>query len=131
MNNGFGSNHVLGYITCIVTTVFLCLINSVVTAKKNQEQYFSGVGSQNQNSRSGRAIQNIMYMERTFMVHCSLHRTDNGADDISLWSFAANHVVWLQNLLPNYCPVITLLEFITSNKNNNRDLSRSHVYDGP
>ena len=63
----------------------LCLINSVVTAKKNQEQYFSGVGSQNQNSRSGRAIQNIMYMARTFMVHSDLNCKDNGADDISIW----------------------------------------------
>ena len=98
---------------------------------KHQDRSLSGVGSHHKNARAERAIQTITYMARTFMGHSSLHLTDNGADDISLWSFAANHVVWLQNLLPNYCPVITLLEFITSNKNDNRDLSRSHVWGCP
>ena len=52
-----------------------------------QSQSFSGVGAQHQNSKAERAIQTIMYMARTFMVHSSLHWTDMGADDISLWLF--------------------------------------------
>jgi transposase InsO family protein len=42
-------------------------------SEKKQSQSFSGVGAQHQNSKAERAIQTIMYMARTFMVHSSLH----------------------------------------------------------
>ena len=45
-------------------------------SEKKQLQSFSGVGAQHQNSKAERAIQTIMYMTRTFMVHSSLHWTD-------------------------------------------------------
>ena len=64
---------------------------------KRQSQSFSGVGAQHQNARAERAIQTIMYMARTFMVHASLHWTESGSDDISLWSFAVKHSVWVYN----------------------------------
>ena len=50
--------------------------------KKNQGQYFSRIVSQHQNARSERAIQNIMYMERNFMVQYSLICKNHGVDDI-------------------------------------------------
>ncbi len=62
-------------------------------SKKKQSQSFLGVGAQHQNSKAEQAIQTIMYMARTFLVHPSLHRADMGADDISLWPFAVKHVV--------------------------------------
>ena len=40
---------------------------------KHQSQSFSGVGAKHQNSLAERAIQTIIYMARTFMVHVSLH----------------------------------------------------------
>ncbi len=43
---------------------------------------------QNQNARAVQAIQCIMYMARTFMVHASLHWTEPNLDDIYLCSFA-------------------------------------------
>ena len=61
------------------------------------------------------------------MVHSSLNWTDHGAYDISLWSFAVNHDVWLHNRLPNYRSGVTPLELITSNKADHHNLSRSHV----
>jgi hypothetical protein len=51
---------------------------------KMQSQSFLGVGAQHQNSIAEQAIQTIMYMARTFMVHSSLHWMDMGADNISL-----------------------------------------------
>jgi len=57
-------------------------------SKKKQLQSLLGVGVQHQNSKAERAIQTIMYMACIFMVHLSLHWTDMGADDISLWLFA-------------------------------------------
>jgi hypothetical protein len=52
---------------------------------KGQFQSFSGIGEQHQNAWAKRAIQTIMYMACCFMVHSSLHWTDQGSDDISLW----------------------------------------------
>ena len=37
--------------------------------EKNQKQSFSGVGAQHQNAKAERAIQTIMWMARTFMLH--------------------------------------------------------------
>ncbi len=41
--------------------------------EKKQSQSFLGVGVQHQISKAERAIQTIMYMARTFLVHSSLH----------------------------------------------------------
>ncbi len=75
-----------------------------------QSQSFLGVGAQHQDSKAERAIQTIMYMACTFMVHSSLHWTDMGADDISLWPFAVKHTVWIYNHVPNRESGITPLE---------------------
>jgi transposase InsO family protein len=80
---------------------------------KRQSQSFSGVGAQHQNARAERAIQTIMYMARTFMVHASLHWTESGSDDISLWSFAVKHSVWVYNRVPNVRSGLTPLELVT------------------
>ena len=56
--------------------------------EKLKTQSFSGVGSQHQNAQSERAIQNIMYMACTLIVHDSLYWSDRGSDDIYLWSFS-------------------------------------------
>eukprot|EP00804_Cyclotella_cryptica_P010026 CCRYP_015430-RA/>CCRYP_015430-RA protein AED:0.21 eAED:0.58 QI:0/-1/0/1/-1/0/1/0/97 len=42
-----------------------------------------------------RAIQTIIYMAGTFMVHVSLHWIELGLDDFSLWDL-------LSNMLPGY-----------------------------
>jgi hypothetical protein len=44
--------------------------------EKQQSQSFSGIGAQHQNARAECAIQTIMYMVQTFMVHASLHWTE-------------------------------------------------------
>ncbi len=69
--------------------------------EKQQSQLFSGVGAQHQNAHAECAIQTIMYMVQTFMVHTSLHWTERGSDDLSLWSFAVKHSVWVYNHVPN------------------------------
>jgi len=71
-------------------------------SKKRQLQSFSGVGAQHQSSKAEWAIQTIMYMACTFLVHLCLNWTDMGADDISLWPFALKHAVWFYNRVPNY-----------------------------
>ena len=72
-----------------------------------------------------------MYMARSFMVHLSLHWTDRGSDDISLWPFAAKHVVWLYNPVPNRLSGLTPLELLMKSKADHRDLLRTHVWGCP
>ncbi len=55
-----------------------------VCEKTGQSQSFSSVGAQHQNAWTEQAIQTIMYMAQTFMVHSSLHLTERGVDDLSL-----------------------------------------------
>ena len=99
--------------------------------EKGQTQSFSGVGAQHQNARAERAIQTIMYMARTFMVHASLHWSDRGSDDLSLWSFAVKHSVWVYNRVPNVKSGLTPLELITRERSDYRDLLRCHVWGCP
>ena len=65
------------------------------------------------NAPAEQAIQKIMYMARTCMVHASLHWTDRGSDDLSLWSFAVKHSVWIYNRVPNAQSGLTPLELVT------------------
>ena len=62
-------------------------------SEKKQSQSFSVVRAQHQNSKAEQAIETTMYMACNFLVHSSLHWMDMGADDISLWPFAAKHAV--------------------------------------
>jgi hypothetical protein len=89
---------------------------------KGQSQSFSGVGAQHQNARTERAIQTIIYMARTFMVHTYLHWSEYGVDDLSLWSFAVKHAAWLYNRVPNRKSGITPLELLTKNNTDHCDL---------
>ncbi len=100
-------------------------------SKKKQLQSFSGVGVQHQNSKAERAIQTIMYMARTFLVHSSLRLMDMGADDISFWPFAVKHAVWLYNHVPNFESGLTHMELLTKQKADHRDILRSHVWGCP
>ncbi len=99
--------------------------------EKGQSQSFSGVGAQHQNAGAERAIQTIMFMAHSFMVHSSLHWTDRGLDDILLWPFAVKHVVWIYNRVPNRQSGLTLLELLTKSKADHRDLLRAHVWGCP
>jgi hypothetical protein len=72
-----------------------------------------------------------MYMARTFMVHASLHWTERGSDDLSLWSFAVKHSVWVYNHVPNVKSGLTPLELITRKHSDYKDLLHCHVWGCP
>ena len=68
------------------------------------------------------ATQIIIHIAHTFMVHVSLHWTDRGSDDISLWPFAVKHSVWVYNRVLNVCSGLTPLELITRERSDYKDL---------
>ena len=100
-------------------------------AEKNQKQSFSGVGAQHQNAKAERAIQTIMWMARSFMLHVSLHWTERKVDDLALWGFAVKHAAWLYNRIPNRVSGLTPMELLTKEKADHRDLLRTHVWGCP
>ncbi len=95
---------------------------------KNQTQSFSGVGAKHQNAMAEKAIQTIIYMARTCMVHVSPHWSERGVDDLSLWGFAIKHAAWIHNSLPSQTSGLTPLELLTKTKAEHKDLLRSHVW---
>jgi hypothetical protein len=60
--------------------------------EKGQSQSLSGVGAQHQNARAEHAIQTIMFMAHSFMVHVSLHWADRGSDDISFYGLLQSNM---------------------------------------
>jgi len=98
---------------------------------KGQSQSFSAVGAQHQNAMAEQAIQTIMYMARTFLIHVSLHWTDRGVDDLALWSFPVKYAAWLYNRLPNRITGLSPIEIATRTKSNHKDLLRTHVWGCP
>ncbi len=99
--------------------------------EKGQSQSSSGVGVQHQNARAERAIQTIMFMAHSFMVHSSLHWTDQGSDDILLWPFAVKHAVWIYSRVPNRQSGLTPLELLMKSKADHRDLLCAHLWECP
>ena len=89
---------------------------------------FSGVRAQHQNALAEHAIQTIMYMAWSYMVHAPLHWTERESDDILLWPFAIKHVVWLYNCVLNHLSALTPLELLTKTKDDHRDLLHTHLW---
>jgi transposase InsO family protein len=51
--------------------VFTSELFKEACAEEKQTQSFSGVGAQHQNAKAERAIQTVMYMVRSFMIHAA------------------------------------------------------------
>jgi transposase InsO family protein len=64
--------------------VFQAEIFTDACKEAHQTQSFSGVGAQHQNAEAERAIQTVMYMARSFMIHTALNWGEHGSDDIKL-----------------------------------------------
>jgi hypothetical protein len=99
--------------------------------EKRQSQSFSGVSAQHQNARAELAIQTIMYMAQTFLVHAPYHWIERGSDNLSLWTFAVKHLVWVYNCVPNIRLGLTLLKVITRERSDYKDLLCCHVWGCP
>ncbi len=60
-----------------------------------------------------------------------LHWTDCGSDDLSLWSFAVKHSVWIYNCVPNAWSGLTPLELVTKEQSDFKDILHCHVWGCP
>ena len=79
-----------------------------------QIQQFAGVGAHHHNAQAERAIQTIMSMARTMMLHAAIRWPDSA--DAQLWPMCVDHAVYLYNRLPNPETGLSPMEILTGTK---------------
>ena len=70
--------------TLTETMVSLLLMSFMLIVLRNINLRISGNGAHHQNAHTEHAIQIIMYMARTVMLHLSLYWSEYGVDDLAL-----------------------------------------------
>ena len=70
-------------------------------------------------------------MDRTFIVHASLHCSKRVYDNLSLWLFIVKHSFWLYSRLPSKRTGLTPLKLLNNTKPNHQNLLRCHVWGCP
>ena len=69
--------------------------------KEEQSISVSGVGAHHQNPHAEQAIQTVVYIARTMMLHSQICWPTKF--DFKLWPFALEYACWVYNNLPNKC----------------------------
>jgi Reverse transcriptase (RNA-dependent DNA polymerase)/GAG-pre-integrase domain len=75
---------------------------------------FAGVGAHHQNGVAERAIQTIMGMSRTMMLHAAIKWPDTC--DLSLWPMAVDYAVHIYNHVPNPTTGLSPMDLISQTK---------------
>jgi hypothetical protein len=78
---------------------FTCAEYSKKVAASEQALCFAGVGAHHQNDNAERAIQTIMTVAQTMMLHATIHWPD--VADTALWPMSVAHAVFLHNHVPD------------------------------
>ena len=90
---------------------------------------FAGVGAHHHNGNAERAIQTIMSIARTMMLHAAIHWPD--VADTTLWPLAVSHAVYLHNHVPNHSTGIAPVDVFTRTRWEQRRLHDLHVWGCP
>ena len=98
-------------------------------AKFAQTVRRSGSGSHHQNGRAERAIQTIMALARTMMLHAAIHWPT--VSDPTLWPMAVAHAVWLWNHLPHPETGLSPHDIWSRTRWPLRELHNAHVFGCP
>ena len=132
LSSVFGSKCVFRYLTFIVTTVFLCLVNSVWTVTTNIKSNIPLELKHRiimQDHKYKFKLSCIGQEHLWFTLPCIGHIM--GQMTSPYGPFTSSIPFGCIIALPNYRSGITPLELLTSNKADHRDLSRSHVWGCP
>ena len=90
---------------------------------------FAGVGAHHQNGNAERAIQTIMSVARTMMLHAAIHWPD--VADTALWPMAVTHAVFLHNHVPNPTTGLAAGDVFTKSRWEQRKFHDVHVWGCP
>ena len=98
-------------------------------AASEQALRFAGVGAHHQNGNAERAIQTIMSVARTMMLHAAIHWPD--VADTALWPMAVAHAVFLHNHVPNPTTGLAPGDVFTKSRWEQRKFHDVHVWGCP
>ena len=97
---------------------------------QNKQKFsYAGVGAHSQNGIAERAIQTIVYMARTMMIHSSIHWP--GVADTCLWPMAVQAAVYIHNRFPRIDNNLSPYELLTSSRWERQRLMNLHVWGSP
>jgi hypothetical protein len=90
---------------------------------------FDGVGAHHHNGNAERAIQTIMAIAQTMMLHTAIHWPD--VADPTLWPLAVSHAVFLHNHIPNPTTGIAPVDIFTKSRWEQKRFHDLHVWGCP
>ena len=79
-----------------------------------QDIRFAGVGAHHHNGNAKRAIQTIMAIARTMMLHLAVYWPD--VADATLWPHAVQHAVFLHNHVPDPTTGLAPIDLFTKTR---------------
>jgi hypothetical protein len=91
---------------------------------------FAGVGAHHHNGQAERAIQTIISMARTMMLHAAIHWPDM-VDDVSMWPMAVQYAVFIYNHIPDPSTGISPSDIFTKQRFPLAKLHNLHVWGCP
>ena len=98
-------------------------------AKFEQLSRFAGVGAHHHNGNAERAIQTIMSIARTMLIHAAIHWPDMA--DSALWPMAVQHAVFLCNHVPNETTGMSAHDLFTKTRWQQSKFHDLHVFGCP
>ncbi|KAI2509754.1 hypothetical protein MHU86_4607 [Fragilaria crotonensis] len=90
---------------------------------------FAGVGAHHHNGHAERAIQTIMSIARTMMLHSAVHWPD--VADATLWPMAVSHAIFLHNHVPDLATGLCPSDVFTKSRWEQRKYHDLHVWGCP
>ena len=90
---------------------------------------FAGVGAHHHNGNAERAIQTIMSIARTMMLHAAIHWPDIA--DTSLWTMAVDYAIYLYNHLPDPETGLSPIDIFSKTRWEQKRLHHLHVWGCP
>ena len=98
-------------------------------ASKEQTNCYSGASSHHQNGHVEGAIQTIMGMAQTIMIHSAIHWSQ--IVDATLWLMCVNHAMWIYNHVPNMKTCISPNDLWSKTKFPLNQLHDTHLFGCP
>ena len=94
-----------------------------------QTSHFAGVGAHHQNGVAKRAIQTIMSMARTSMLHATIRWGE--VHTSTLWPMAVSYAIWLYNHTPDPKSGLAPIDLMSCTTWPRRKLKDTHVWGCP
>ena len=90
---------------------------------------YAGVGAHHHNGHAERAIQTIMSIARTMMLHAAVHWPEMA--DATLWPMAVTHAIFLHNHVPDLVSGLCPVDVFTKSRWEQRKYHDLHVWGCP